>query len=54
MGTIQTMLEAEIENELGYAKHSMKDKATSNARNGYSKKTVRSEYGNLDLDIPRR
>ena len=31
----------------------MKDKATSNARNGHSKKTVRSEYGNLDLDIPR-
>ena len=52
-GTIQTMLEAEIEHELGYAKHSMKDKATSNARNGHSKKTVRSEYGNLDLDIPR-
>ena len=51
--TIQTMLEAEIENELGYAKHSMKDKATSNARNGHSKKTVRSEYGNIDLDIPR-
>ena len=52
-GTIQTMLEAEIEHELGYAKHSMKDKTTSNARNGHSKKTVRSEYGNLDLDIPR-
>ena len=52
-GTIQTMLEAEIENELEYVKHSMKDKTTSNARNGHSKKTVRSEYGNLDLDIPR-
>ena len=52
-GTIQTMLEAEIEHELEYAKHSMKDKTTSNARNGHSKKTVRSEYGNLDLDIPR-
>ena len=52
-GTIQTMLEAEIEHELGYAKHSMKDKITSNARNGHSKKTVRSEYGNIDLDIPR-
>ena len=52
-GTIQTMLEAEIEHELGYAKHSMKDKTTSNARNGHSKKTVRSEYGNIDLDIPR-
>ena len=52
-GTIQTMLEAEIEHELGYAKHSMKDKTISNARNGHSKKTVRSEYGNIDLDIPR-
>ena len=52
-GTIQTMLEAEIEHGLGYAKHSMKDKTTSNARNGHSKKTVRSEYGNIDLDIPR-
>ena len=52
-GAIQTMLEAEIEYELGYTKYSMKDKITSNARNGYSKKTVRSEYGNLDLDIPR-
>ena len=52
-GTIQTMLEAEIEHELRYAKHSMKDKTTSNARNGHSKKTVRSEYGNIDLDIPR-
>ena len=52
-GTIQTMLEAEIEHELGYAKHSMKDKTISNARNGHSKKTVRSEYGNIVLDIPR-
>ena len=52
-GTIQTMLEVEIEHELGYVKHSMKDKITSNARNGHSKKTVRSEYGNINLDIPR-
>lgn len=52
-GTIQTMLEAEIENELGYAKNSVSEKNTSNSRNGYSKKTVRSEYGNINLDIPR-
>ena len=52
-GTIQTMLEAEIENELGYAKNTVSDKNTSNSRNGYSKKTVRSEYGNIELDIPR-
>jgi len=36
---------------MGYAKHSMKDKTTSNARNGHSKKTVRSEYGNIDLEF---
>ena len=52
-GTIQTMLEAEIEHELGYAKNSISEKNTSNSRNGYSKKTVRSEYGNINLDIPR-
>ena len=52
-GTIQTMLEAEIEHELGYAKNSVSEKNISNSRNGYSKKTVRSEYGNINLDIPR-
>ena len=52
-GTIQTMLKAEIEHELGYAKNSVSEKNTSNSRNGYSKKTVRSEYGNINLDITR-
>ncbi len=52
-GTIQTMLEAEIEHELGYAENSVSDKSTSNSRNGYSKKTVRSEYGNINLYISR-
>ena len=52
-GTIQTMLEAEMEHELGYSKNTVSDKNTSNSRNGYSKKTVRSEYGNIALDIPR-
>ena len=52
-GTIQTMLEAEIEHELGYAKNSVSEKNTSNSRNRYSKKTLRSEYGNINLDIPR-
>ncbi|CAI8890617.1 transposase [Brevibacillus sp. IT-7CA2] len=37
--TIQEMLEAEMESSLGYAKHDMKRKRTTNSRNGYSKKT---------------
>ncbi|MCM3470569.1 IS256 family transposase [Brevibacillus borstelensis] len=38
---------------LGYAKHDMKNKRTTNSRNGYSKKTVRSEYGDVDIQVPR-
>lgn len=51
--TIQEMLEAEIESSLGYAKHDMKNKRATNSRNGYSKKTVRSEYGDVDIQVPR-
>ena len=51
--TIQTILETEIEHEPGYAKNSVSEKNTSISRNGYSKKTVRSEYGNINLDIPK-
>ncbi|MGN7472444.1 IS256 family transposase, partial [Brevibacillus sp. SAFN-007a] len=51
--TIQEILEAEIESSLGYAKHDMKNKRTTNSRNGYSKKTVRSEYGDVDIQVPR-
>ena len=51
--TIQTMLEGEIEEELGYSKYNYEEKDTQNSRNGYSPKSVRSEYGEIELDIPR-
>lgn len=51
--TLQEMLEAELDTELGYAKHDVKQKQTRNSRNGHSKKTVTSEYGEVDLSIPR-
>ncbi len=48
---IEGMLEGEMEDHLGYVKH---DKAlTTNSRNGSSKKRVRSEIGEIELDIPR-
>lgn len=50
---LQKMLEAEMEEHLGYTKHDQSPKETSNRRNGSSKKTVRSGYGELELDIPR-
>jgi transposase-like protein len=51
--TIQEMLEAELDTHLGYEKHEVKAKATSNSRNGKSKKTVVSEYGEQEIMVPR-
>jgi putative transposase len=51
--TLQEMLEAELDDQLGYAKHDVKHKKTTNSRNGSSKKTVTSEMGEIELDIPR-
>ena len=51
--TLQTLLEAEMDEHLGYSKYDYKNKDTDNSRNGYSKKTVTSTMGNIPLDIPR-
>ena len=51
--TLQGMLEAELEDDLGYSKYDYKNKETDNRRNGYSKKTVTSSMGDIPLDIPR-
>lgn len=51
--TIQEMLEAEMDTHLGYGKHEVKAKLTPNSRNGKSRKTVVSEYGEQEIAIPR-
>ena len=51
--TLQEMLEAELDHELGYTKYDYKNKATDNSRNGYSSKTVKSNNGKVELNIPR-
>lgn len=51
--TVETMMQAELEADLGYAKNDSENKATDNSRNGSSPKTLRSEYGPIDIDVPR-
>ena len=51
--TLQGMLEAEMDQKLGYSKYDYQNKTTDDSRNGYSKKTVTSSMGPIDLDIPR-
>ena len=50
---LQEMLEAELEVELGYVKGDRKNKNTDNRRNGTTKKTVSTRFGEIELDIPR-
>jgi len=50
---LQETLEAEMDSQLGYDKYDVSEKQTLNSRNGYSKKTVKSELGTVDLNIPR-
>lgn len=52
-GTMQEMLEAELDTHLGYAKHDTKNKTTDNSRNGHSRKTLTSEYGDVEIAVPR-
>jgi putative transposase len=51
--TLQELLEAEMDHTLGYEKHDDENKETDNRRNGHSSKKVRSELGEIELDIPR-
>lgn len=52
-GVLQQMLEAELDNHLGYEKHDYQNKTTTNSRNGKSRKTMKSNLGYFDLDVPR-
>ena len=47
---METLLQAELEEDLGYAKHDSENKVTDNSRNGSSTKTFRSEYGDVQVD----
>lgn len=51
--TLQEMLEAELDTHLGYEKHDIQNKQTTNSRNGKSKKTIISEYGEQEIEVPR-
>lgn len=50
---LQEILEAELDSHLGYGKHDVKNEETDNSRNGHNKKTVKSKFGNLKMQIPR-
>lgn len=50
---MQEMLEAEMDVSMGYPKNEKGELIVENKRNGYSPKTVKSQYGEFEVDIPR-
>jgi putative transposase len=47
------MLEAEMDEHLGYEKHDVTGNNSGNSRNGYNRKTIISDYGESEIVIPR-
>ena len=50
-GTIQEMLEAEMDDHLGYEKYDRSE--SPNYRNGKKTKKIRSRYGDMDIEVPQ-
>lgn len=48
---IEKMLEGELDGHLGYDRH--EQTSVNNARNGYGKKKIRTNYGESEIRVPR-
>jgi len=50
---LENGLEGELDEELGYSKYDYKNKETANSRNGFSKKSIKTSYGDVEIKVPR-
>jgi len=50
---LQGALEAEITDHLGYEPHAVEGRGSGNSRNGFYPKTVRTEVGDVRVEVPR-
>ncbi len=50
---LERAMQAELTEHLGYEKHAPEGKNTGNSRNGTSKKTLKGDFGELPLAVPR-
>ena len=46
-------LDAEMDEHLGYERYDTKGKETDDSRNGHSRKTLRTSFGDATIQIPR-
>ncbi len=50
---LENGLEGELDDKLGYTKYDYRNKEGENSRNGYSKKTLKTSFGETEIKIPR-
>lgn len=50
---IEGTLDGELDDTLGYDRYDYENKETDNSRNGHSKKTMHTSYGDMEVEIPR-
>ena len=47
--TVETALNAELDEHLGYEKHALEGRGTGNSRNGYSAKRLKGQHGEVPI-----
>ena len=50
---VEKALQAELAEHLGHGKHQSVENTTGNTRNGKSKKTLKGDFGELPIEVPR-
>ena len=50
---MESGLNAEMDEQLGYDRYNVKEKETDDSRNGHSKKTLRTSFCDTTIQIPR-
>ncbi len=51
--SVERVMAVELEEHLGYSKHDIEGHNSGNSRNGYSKKTIKGDFGELEVKTPR-
>lgn len=50
---VETAMEVEMEEHLGYEKHAVEGNGSGNSRNGKSRKQLKGDHGEIEIEIPR-
>lgn len=50
--SLEAFLELEMEEHLGYSRHAPAGRGSGNSRNGHMPKTVRGDFGQVEIETP--